>query len=116
MASFRSHGFKEGAEGAGTFPVWHRKARSAILDLPGSNEDIIQRFGRKSDTLGMLATVTAASWQRCMAMSAAPGALSTTLARTLPTLTTSMAMRLSMRICTPSIFLSLGNEYPDHNV
>jgi hypothetical protein len=58
MASFRSHSFAEGAEGAGTFPVWHRKARSAILDLPGSNEDIIQRFGRKSDTLGMLATVT----------------------------------------------------------
>lgn len=58
-ASFRSHNFKEGAEGASTFPVWQRKARSAILDLPGANEDIVQRFGRKSDTLSLLATVTA---------------------------------------------------------
>jgi hypothetical protein len=57
-ASFRSHSFKEGAEGASTFPVWQRKARSAILDLPGANEDIIQRFGRKSDTLGLLVTAT----------------------------------------------------------
>jgi hypothetical protein len=30
-----------------------------VLDLPGANEDIVQRFGRKSDTLSMLATVTA---------------------------------------------------------
>jgi hypothetical protein len=41
MASFRGSNFKEGAEGAGTFPVWHRKARSAILDLPGANEDML---------------------------------------------------------------------------
>jgi hypothetical protein len=31
-------------------------------------------------------------------------------------LTTSTAMRLSMLIYMPSIFLSLGNEYPDYNV
>ena len=60
MASFRSHAFEEGAEGAGTFPTWARKARSAVLDLPGANEDIIQRFGRKSDTLSLLGTATAA--------------------------------------------------------
>lgn len=58
MASFRSHTFKEGAEGNLTYPVWTRKARSAILDLPGANEDIIQRFGRKSDTLALRVTCT----------------------------------------------------------
>jgi hypothetical protein len=58
MASFRSHTFEEGGMGNTTFPVWARKARSTVLDLPGANNDIIQRFGRKSDTLAMLVTMT----------------------------------------------------------
>jgi hypothetical protein len=57
-ASFKSHSFKEGGEGATRFPVWNRKAKSAVLELPGANNDIIQKFGRKSDTLALLATCT----------------------------------------------------------
>lgn len=58
MASFKSHSFEEGGSGASQFPVWARKARTAVLDLPGANTDIIQRFGRKSDTLALLGTCT----------------------------------------------------------
>jgi hypothetical protein len=58
--SFKSHGFLEGAEGAHTFPIWARKAKSAILEVPGANQDTIQTFGRKSDTLAELVTVTKA--------------------------------------------------------
>lgn len=60
MGSFRGHSWKEGGEGASRFPVWERKARTAILDLPGADNDVVQTFGRKSRTLAMLVTVTAA--------------------------------------------------------
>lgn len=60
MASFRSHNFSEGGEGAKTFPVWVRKAKLAVLEVPGANADVVQRFGRKSDTLSLLATATKA--------------------------------------------------------
>lgn len=60
MASFKSHSFEEGGEGATRFPVWARKAKTAVLEVPGANGDIVQRFGRKSDTLALIATCTAA--------------------------------------------------------
>lgn len=60
MASFRGHSFEEGGEGAKSFAVWSRKAKSAVLEVPGANNDIVQRFGRKSDTLSLLGTCTKA--------------------------------------------------------
>ena len=59
-ASFRGHNLAEGGSGATTFPVWARKAKSAILEVPGANEDVIQTFGRKSDTLALPITCTKA--------------------------------------------------------
>ena len=47
MASFKSHSWEEGGNGNTTFSVWASKARTAVLDLPGANADIIQKFGRK---------------------------------------------------------------------
>lgn len=58
MASFKSHSFKEGGEGTNRFPVWARKSKRAIVEIPGSNADIIQKFGRNSATLALLATCT----------------------------------------------------------
>ena len=58
MASFRGHSFSEGGGGAATFPVWERKSKKALLEVPGANGDILQKFGRNSDTLPMPATCT----------------------------------------------------------
>lgn len=59
MASFRSHSFHEGGEGTNRFPVWSRRAKVAILEIPGANSDTVQDFGRKSDTLALLITCSA---------------------------------------------------------
>ena len=66
-ASFRGHSFAEGGLGATTFPAWSRKARLAVLDLPGATADVVQRLGRKSDTLSITATMTAAQLDALMA-------------------------------------------------
>src|SRR5262249_16066069 len=58
MASFKGHSWDEGGEGATHFPIWGRKGRLAVLDVPGANGDVIQKMGRKSDTLAVLATCT----------------------------------------------------------
>ncbi len=58
MASFRSHSFSEGGSGASTFPIWERKSKRGILEIPSANGDIIQKFGRSSDTIALLATCT----------------------------------------------------------
>lgn len=60
MASFKGHTFAEGAEGSTRFPVWERRARTAILEVPGANGDIVQTFGRASDRLALTATCTQA--------------------------------------------------------
>ncbi len=66
MASFRGHAMHEGGNGNTSFPVWSRKARTAVLDLPGANNDIVQRLGRKSDTLEVVVTVTASQLDALM--------------------------------------------------
>lgn len=58
MASFKGHSFSEGGAGATTFPVWARKSKRAILEVPGADSDIIQKFGKNSPTLALLATCT----------------------------------------------------------
>ena len=60
MGSFRSHQFAEGGEGHTEFPVWARKSKRAIIEIPGASGDIIQKFGRNSATLALLATCTKA--------------------------------------------------------
>lgn len=59
MGSFRGKTFKEGGGGATAFNVWQRKSKNAVLEIPGKDGDVIQSFGRKSDTLSLLVTVTA---------------------------------------------------------
>lgn len=76
MASFRGHSFREGGNGNTTFPVWSRNAQIAVLDVPGANTSIVQRFGRVSDRVGILATMTGAELNTIMGDVGQSGSLS----------------------------------------
>lgn len=64
--TFRSHTFLAGGENVQSFPTWARKARTAVLDLPGANNDVVQTFGRKSDTMSLQVNVTASELSALM--------------------------------------------------